>query len=414
MNDETNNSILFETNANTPNDVRLNLLYEIGRILASQETMDAAAAQILETICRGLQFEIGKLWWLDKNEAVLKLGCVWHSPSSPLLEKFAAARRRFDFAVGDDLPGAVWARNAPVWMEDLSVGDKMPRRLFVEEFGLRSGFAFPIMLGDQLLGVCSFFSAEPHSADASLLQMFVAVGSNIGQFIKRERVESHFRDSEERYRALVEATSTVVWRTNDRGEMIFVGTAWEKVSGQTVEQILGAGWLDALHPDDRDKTIKIWQTSLAAKNVYENEFRVLTASGEYRWFAVRGVPILNSDGSVREWIGANTDVHERKIADEKVRDSEARFRQLADNAPVMIWVTDATGFCHYLSQSWYDFTGQTPETGLGSGWIDATHPDDAAMAGEEFMRANEKRARFWIEYRLRRADGSYAWAIDSA
>ena len=87
---------------------------------------------------------------------------------------------------------------------------------------------------------------------------------------------------------------------------------------------------------------------------------------------------------------------------------------MADHAPVMIWMTDAAGNCTYLSESWYAFTGQTNETGLGLGWLDATHPDDRARAGEIFVAANERREAFRLDYRLRRTDGSYAWAIDSA
>ncbi|HVF87507.1 MAG TPA: PAS domain S-box protein [Pyrinomonadaceae bacterium] len=108
------------------------------------------------------------------------------------------------------------------------------------------------------------------------------------------------------------------------------------------------------------------------------------------------------------------DVTKRKQAEGRLRESEAQFRRMADNAPVMVWVTAANATCTYLSQSWYDFTGQTPETGLGFGWLDATHPDDQQAAHDTFVRANEKREAFRIEYRLRRKDGSYAWAIDSA
>ena len=100
--------------------------------------------------------------------------------------------------------------------------------------------------------------------------------------------------------------------------------------------------------------------------------------------------------------------------EDAVRESEERFRNMADHAPVMIWMTDAAGNCTYLSESWYTFTGQTPETGLGLGWLDATHPDDRALAGEIFLAANQRHEAFRLDYRLRRADGSYAWAIDSA
>lgn len=108
------------------------------------------------------------------------------------------------------------------------------------------------------------------------------------------------------------------------------------------------------------------------------------------------------------------DVTERRRPEDARRESEARFRSMADHAPVMVWVTEPDATCTYLSQSWYDFTGQTPETALGFGWLEATHPDDRQAAHNIFVRANEKREAFRLEYRLRRKDGSYAWAIDSA
>lgn len=96
-----------------------------------------------------------------------------------------------------------------------------------------------------------------------------------------------------------------------------------------------------------------------------------------------------------------------------LRESEERFRNMADHAPVMMWVTDEQASCTYLNRGWYEFTGQTEVTGLGYGWLDATHPQDKAFAEQVFLAANEKHEGFRIEYRLRRADGEYRWAIDA-
>ncbi|AEI63825.1 sensor histidine kinase [Corallococcus macrosporus] len=108
------------------------------------------------------------------------------------------------------------------------------------------------------------------------------------------------------------------------------------------------------------------------------------------------------------------DVTASKASQRALQESEARFRNMADHAPVMLWVTDATGRCVYLSRTWYEFTGQTEAEGLGFGWLHAVHPDDAEPSGAVFLAANARRSAFRLDYRLRRRDGEYLWAIDSA
>jgi PAS domain S-box-containing protein len=108
------------------------------------------------------------------------------------------------------------------------------------------------------------------------------------------------------------------------------------------------------------------------------------------------------------------DVSDRVRAEAAERESEARFQNVADAAPVMLWVTDPEGRCTFLNRAWLAFTGQTMEAGLGLGWLDAVHPDDAAEAGRVFLEATAAAAPFRIEYRLRRHDGEYRRALDVA
>ncbi|MGI8848727.1 MAG: GAF domain-containing protein, partial [Pyrinomonadaceae bacterium] len=129
MKDDGKNSISFNSDAQVENDARLNLLYEIGRILASEETMNEAAPLILEAICRNIQFELGELWCMDKQDQILRLENAWHFPSPPL-ENFVAESRQFKFTIGMGLPGKVWAKNAPVWLENIGGENNMPRRFF--------------------------------------------------------------------------------------------------------------------------------------------------------------------------------------------------------------------------------------------------------------------------------------------
>jgi PAS domain S-box-containing protein len=106
-------------------------------------------------------------------------------------------------------------------------------------------------------------------------------------------------------------------------------------------------------------------------------------------------------------------VLQRQQAEQALQQSEERFRGFANAAPAMLWVTEPDGSCSFLSQGWYEFTGQGEDEGLSLGWLNAVHPDDREAAGEQFLSANERNEAFSIEYRLRRADGIYRWIIDA-
>lgn len=109
-----------------------------------------------------------------------------------------------------------------------------------------------------------------------------------------------------------------------------------------------------------------------------------------------------------------SDITEREAALEALQESEQRFRNMADHAPVMIWVTDPDGECTYLNRRWYEFTGQSEEQSLGQGWLDATHPDDRDEVAASFADATKHRRAFHLDYRLRRHDGVHRWAADAA
>ncbi|MEH2169317.1 MAG: ATP-binding protein [Nostoc sp.] len=127
-----------------------------------------------------------------------------------------------------------------------------------------------------------------------------------------------------------------------------------------------------------------------------------------RWFENRIYPFAEG---VSIFV---TDISDRKQAEKALRESEEKFRNMADNAPFMVWVTDTNSYCTYLSQSWYDFTGQTEEMGLGFGWLNAVHPEDYNDARNVFLEANQSCSAFRLEYRLRRKDGEYRSCIDAA
>ena len=126
--------------------------------------------------------------------------------------------------------------------------------------------------------------------------------------------ETALREREQRFRSLVMATSQTVWSTTPDGLVLEDSPTWRAITGQSYEEWKAYGWLDAVHPDDRDSALSTWRDCTASGAVYETNYRLRQRDGSYRWTAVKGVPIADADGSIREWIGANKDIHEMVTA----------------------------------------------------------------------------------------------------
>jgi PAS domain S-box-containing protein len=132
---------------------------------------------------------------------------------------------------------------------------------------------------------------------------------------ERRNSEEAVRRSEERYRSLVQAGAQVVWVTTPTGEIAEDSPEWRWITGQSLEEYLGNGWLDAVHPEDRERVERNWHDCVGAGKIFDSRYRVRTKSGSYRHYDVRAVPI-ERDGKIIEWVGASTDVTAQREAEE--------------------------------------------------------------------------------------------------
>jgi PAS domain S-box-containing protein len=143
------------------------------------------------------------------------------------------------------------------------------------------------------------------------------------------------RVSEARYRTLVQAISQIVWTRSPAGEFVERQPAWEEFTGQSRDEYLGWGWLDVIHEDDRLRVKQNWRRAVEAASPYYAEYRLRTRDGVHRWVAVRAAPVLEVDGTVREWIGTHTDIDAAKRASEeraRLFESERTARRSAERA----------------------------------------------------------------------------------
>lgn len=144
----------------------------------------------------------------------------------------------------------------------------------------------------------------------------------------QKALEQSLRKSEERFRSLVTAMTQIVWTADARGQIIPPLPGWQEYTGQTDEEIRGAGWTNAVHPDDQERTAVVWTAAVESASHYIVEYRLRRHDGVYRTFAVRGVPVLDDDGSIREWVGTCTDVTERRLV---AAERELRLKELTQS-----------------------------------------------------------------------------------
>jgi PAS domain S-box-containing protein len=167
---------------------RQSAAYAVTRVLAAAPTLDAAAPDILQAVCDGLNWGLGAMWSVDRDAGLIRCIRVWHSPEVHASE-FAALTQQSAFPPGIGFPGRVWQDNRAYWLPDIVHDRNFPRAEVAMREGMHSAFGFPIRWGSGVIGVIEFFSPEIREPDQDILALFDAIGSQIGQFIERRRTE---------------------------------------------------------------------------------------------------------------------------------------------------------------------------------------------------------------------------------
>jgi PAS domain S-box-containing protein len=225
----------------------------------------------------------------------------------------------------------------------------------------------------------------------------------------RKRAEEGLRESEGRFRTLADTAPVFIWMSGTDKNCFYVNKTWLDFTGRTIEEEYGNGWTQGIHPDDRERFLTTYIGSFDARKEFETEYRRRRFDGEYRWILDKGVPRFTEKNEFLGYIGSCLDITERKQTEEKLRESEASFRQLAEGVPLFVWTCRGDGFCDYLSMQWVLYTGIPEKEQLGYKWLEQIHPDDQAETINGWHRAVEKNREYESEFRIRRFDGAYRW-----
>jgi PAS domain S-box-containing protein len=251
---------------------RLGIQYAVARTLYESRSLEEAAPRLLESIGRPFGWEIGGLWVVSPPRV---LRCVesWHTAGIDPAG-FDKLSRQYVLRPGFGLPGRVWESGQPGWMADVVEDRDFPRAELAAQVGLHGAVGFPIRTAEQVLGVIEFFTREFREPDADMLELMAAVGSQVGEFIERQRAAQGLQASEERKSAMLESALDCVITIDHEGLAVEFNPAAERTFGYTHAEAIGQPLDELIVPP-------------ALRSRYREELRQTVETGEARGLGER-------------------------------------------------------------------------------------------------------------------------------
>jgi PAS domain S-box-containing protein len=215
------------------------------------------------------------------------------------------------------------------------------------------------------------------------------------------------RESEALFQAMADSAPAPIWVTGTNG-IEFANRALIDFSGLPAEALHGTGWADIIHPDDLPEVMARRASAWAGHQVYSFDARMRRADGEWRWLSASLKPRFDAEGRQIGFVGMALDVTDAKSQEAELRESEARFRAMADSAPSPVWVTDANGI-EFVNKAFVEFAGRPREALTGEIWMEMIHPDEIGEVLARRTEAWRTGGDYGYDARFRAFDGAERW-----
>ncbi len=277
--------------------------------------------------------------------------------------------------------------------------------------GTVSVAAIPLKVGDELYGAISFVTTKRRVLwTEDLVEQLKLLAEIFSNAMARERaLEARFRHA-----AIVESSDDAIVSKNLDGIIVSWNAAAERLFEYSEAEAVGRPITMIIPEEKRDEEEEFLRRLRAGGRVEHYETVRIAKNGKRVPVSLTISPLRDLGGKIIGFSKIARDVTDRRRVEQLLRESEKRFRLVADTAPVLIWMSGTDKLCNFFNHGWLRFTGRTMEQELGEGWIAGVHPEDVQRCVETYSASFDARMDFEMEYRLRRFDGEYRWIVDYA
>ena len=227
----------------------------------------------------------------------------------------------------------------------------------------------------------------------------------------KKKAEHALIKSEEKFRTLADNIPNLAWMANADGWIYWYNKRWYEYTGTTEEDMKGWGWQSVHDPKELNNVLKEWKSSIAKGKPFEMVFPLKGNDGTFRPFLTRVLPMRTNEGEIYQWFGTNTDIAEQKKAEAALKESEQRFRNMAESSDILIAVGDETGNAIYFNKAWVNFTGRPVKDLLEFGWLDLIHEEDRQTFLNTYLKATENKKPWVGEFRVLNSKQEYRWIV---
>ncbi len=341
---------------------RLAAQHAVTSVLAESASLTEATPRILQATCESLELEMGALWKVDGQAAVLRCVAVWHLPGAHIPE-FEAITRGSVFSKGAGLPGRIWASGKPSWIANVVEEANFPRAPIAAREGLHAAFGFPVRVDHGILGVIEFFSRQIQQPDQDLLHMMTNIGSQIGQFMVRKEAEEALAEERNVLRTLIDTLPDAIYVKDTQSRFLLGNSGVARLMGAPlVENLVGKTDFDFFPADLAQRYYADERAVLeSGRPLINREEPVVDSSGRPGWLLTSKAPLRDTRGRIVGLVGMGRDITDRKREEEQHRLSETRLQAILDNTTAVIYLKDTQGRYLLINRQFEDLFHVTRE-----------------------------------------------------